>query len=124
MDALILVVDSFNGEIRMTRKRTQVAPTTTDPVPQNTSGKKWAEPYRPLQTDASAGFELGENKLANLLVFSFAKDPGDGAKTSLKKYGYLYDTRQKTWTVNATAVTREIAKRLAGEFASEKSITR
>jgi hypothetical protein len=92
--------------------------------PPSTSNGKWAEPYRRIVADPAAGFEVGENKLANLLVFSFAQDPGDPVKDKLKHYGYLYDVRQKNWTVNATPVTREIAQRLAAEFAGEKAVSR
>jgi hypothetical protein len=81
---------------------------------------KWADPYRPLVTDQAAGFEMGENKLANQMVFNFAKDPGTQVKERLKHYGYHYHVGLKTWTVNATPVTREIAGRLAVEFAGEE----
>jgi hypothetical protein len=102
----------------MPRKNIQPRPAT--PVPEQSDEKKWAEPYRPIVTNADAGIELAENKLANLIVFSFAKDPGSDIKAKLKHYGYFYDTRQKTWTVNATPPTREIARRLVEEFTGGK----
>lgn len=91
----------------------QVAATAPD-VPD----RKWAEPYRPIFADPAAKFEMGENKLTSQMVFFFGKDPGIQVKERLKHYGYFYHADQKAWTVNATPVTREIAKKLTEEFAA------
>ncbi len=111
----------------MPKKKQQIEPkaqpTASEPSLGETNGK-WAEPYRPLITDKEAGFEMGENKLANQMVFNFAKDPGDQVKERLKYYGYHYHVGVKTWTVNATPTTREIAKKLAAEFAGEQAMSR
>jgi hypothetical protein len=100
------------------------APPPVADNPRPASETKWAEPYRPLVTNKAAGFEMGENKLANQMVFNFAKDPGDQVKERLKYYGYFYHVKQKAWTVNMTPVTREIAQRLAAEFAGEQAMSR
>jgi hypothetical protein len=82
--------------------------------------KKWAEPYRPVVVNAEAGFEFGENKLANRLVFSFAEKPSEEVRARLRHFGYFFDEKQKAWTANATAQTREIARRLVEEFSAGK----
>jgi hypothetical protein len=105
----------------MPRKKLEQPAAAPEVAPQEQT-KKWADPYRPITTNNQAGFELGENKLANLLVFSFSNDPGQQVKDRLKHYGYFYDVRQKAWTANATPVTREIARKLASEFAGAKGI--
>jgi hypothetical protein len=97
-----------------------IAETSNTTTQEQGSGKKWAEAYRPLVTNPDAGFEMGENKITRQMVFYFAGDPGSQVKERLKHYGYIYHTDQKAWTVNATPVTREIAKDLASEFAGGK----
>jgi hypothetical protein len=101
-----------------------IAETPSTPSPEQGSGKKWAEAYRPLVTNPDVGYEMGENKITRQMVFYFAGDPGPQVKERLKHYGYIYHTDQKAWTVNATPVTREIAKELASEFAGGKSRVR
>lgn len=114
----------------MPKKKQQtdaVTTSTASPAVEPANGEsngKWADPYRPLATHKEAGFEMGENKLANQMVFNFAKDPGEKVKERLKHYGYHYHVDVKTWTVNATATTREIAHRLAAEFAGEEKAMR
>ncbi len=99
-------------------------PTTSTPSQDQVRDKKWAEPYRPIVSNPNAGFELGENKLTQQMVFHFGADPGAEVKARLKDRGYRYHTEQKAWTVNATPLTRELARNLASEFAGEKGRTR
>lgn len=108
----------------MPKKKQPIEPQTRptalpEPLYGDNKGQ-WADPYRPLVTNKEAGFEMGENKMLNQFSFIFAKDPGDAVKERLKESGYRYQAGVKTWIVNATSVTREIAFRLAKEFAGEQ----
>ncbi|HVS70815.1 MAG TPA: hypothetical protein VHQ47_06145 [Phycisphaerae bacterium] len=111
----------------MPRKKKPVEPSASGgspetPLPEPVA--QWAEPYRPVVSDPASGFELGENKLASIMMFSFARDPGEKVKDRLKHYGYMYNATQKAWSVNATPTTREIARRLAAEFSAGKASDR
>ncbi len=102
----------------------QIADTPSTESQEPVRDKQWAEPYRPIVSNPEAGFELGENKITKQMVFYFAGDPGAQVKDRLKHYGYMYHVNHKAWTVNATPVTREIANRLASEFAGEQGMSR
>jgi hypothetical protein len=98
----MVVLSSTEGRSTMPRRNIQPRQAIA-PAPQlKPEGKTWAEAYRPTLVNEEAGFEFGENKLANRLVFSFAVDPGEEVKARLKHYGYFYDLRQKAWTREAT----------------------
>ena len=88
------------------------------PAPVATAEKKWPDTYRPSVINTDAGFEFGENKFANRLVFTFFEKPSEEIRAKLRHYGYLFDDKQIAWSVNATAQTRVIAERLIEEFAS------
>jgi hypothetical protein len=103
------------------RKSASTAVTNPAELSPPTAENKWAEPYRPVARNEEAGFEMGENKLTQQILFYFSADPGEAKKSRLKHYGYFYRAEQKAWTVNATPMTREIARRLADEFAAGRS---
>lgn len=82
--------------------------------------KRWANPYRATFTCPAKGFELGENRRFNQLVFTFKDNPGPEVTGKLKEAGFVYRGQEKAWTITASAANREIADGLAFEFKGEE----
>jgi hypothetical protein len=75
--------------------------------------------YRAIVTCSRKGFEMGENRRFNQRVFTFAEKPAPEILGKLKSLGYVYRGAEKAWTVQASAVTRLEADRLAAELSGQ-----
>jgi hypothetical protein len=94
------------------------SPTTETQVA--TQQKPFANPYRPVYSSKSAGFEMGENYRFKQRVFSFDERPADHVIVTLKENGFTYRPAEKSWTIPANAETRVLTDRLAREFAGQE----
>jgi hypothetical protein len=87
-----------------------------EPTPKN-----WGPPYKAIYTNAAKGFELGEDRRWKQRVFKFTDKPGPHVIDALKAAGFKYRGEEKSWTVQATPVTRELSDQLAQQFAGPEA---
>ncbi len=84
--------------------------------PEQTARKPFANPYRAIMTNPVKGFELGENRQFNQLVFTFKDNPGAEVTGKLKEAGFIYRAAEKAWTLQASPTARELAWKVATEL--------
>jgi hypothetical protein len=78
--------------------------------------KQWAKPYRAFLSCSEKGFEVGEDFRFKQVMFRFDDDPGRDVTQKLKDAGFKYRPNEKSWTISASAASRELAQQLANEF--------
>jgi hypothetical protein len=81
--------------------------------------KNWGPPYKAIFVSQEKGFEMGENRQFKQRVFIFKEKPEPEVLAALKDNGFTYRPAEKAWTIQANAATRELADRLAQQFAGE-----
>jgi hypothetical protein len=82
--------------------------------------RKPLEPYRPIFHSNSKQFEYGEDRRYRQIVFHFQEKPEQDLIDKLKSHGYKWRSDDKSWRVQADAVTRVEASRLANEIHGEE----
>jgi hypothetical protein len=81
--------------------------------------KSWGPPYKAIFVSKDKGFEMGEDRRFKQRVFIFKEKPEVEILATLKDAGFIYRPAEKSWTIQATAATRELSDRLAQQFAGE-----
>jgi hypothetical protein len=79
--------------------------------------RQWGPPYKAIFTSTAKGFEMGEDRRFKQRVFIFKEKPQPDVLAALKENGFVYRAGEKAWTIQATAANRELADRLAQQFA-------
>jgi hypothetical protein len=92
----------------------------TPPAEPGFNDRPFSNPYRPVFSSKTAGFELGENYRFKQRVFSFDDKPADHIIATLKENGFTYRPAEKSWTIPASAETRLLTDRLAREFTGQE----
>jgi hypothetical protein len=111
---------TMEPEVNTPATETSVATAEADSGTEQTP-KNWGPPYRAIYTNTDKGFELGENRRFKQRVFTFREKPDAETIEALKAAGFRYRGEEKAWTVQATAVTRELSDDLARQFAGEQA---
>jgi hypothetical protein len=113
-NSTVAVSETIDREMIDGRPAVHDAPSTTE------TPKNWGPPYKAIYTNAVKGFELGEDRRWKQRVFKFSDKPGPDVIDALKAAGFKYRAEEKSWTVQATPVTRELSDQLAQQFAGEE----
>lgn len=101
------------------RLRAELVTPEPDARPADAEGKPkgWLDPYRALVTSNAKGFECGEDRRIKQMMFRFKEKPEQAVIDRLKEVGFKYRVEEKTWTIQVTPATRELAINLAREWA-------
>jgi hypothetical protein len=108
----------FASDVLATRTAVEIEGPTPSAQQSEPEKKQFANPYSAIFTSVAKGFEMGEHRQFKQRVFKFNEKPEQAIIDTLMKHGFTYRPREKSWTIHATAATRELTEQLARTFSA------